>query len=302
MVDNFWDKSRTQVRFPHAPFTHTVHGHTGFFGSCFADELSRRYNELELSCFTSPFGIIYNPLSLGQGLTSLLDRSLSSQPFLQNSRWKHFAFHSSCALDGENSEDPIELKKAENHYSNLINNGTDKLESLDTLVITLGTAWAYRLKESGQVVNNCHRCDSRLFERDIYQKWVNKDEPGTLEYSINRLIQKKPTLNVILTVSPVRHLRDDARENSYSKALLRCLCEDLSNSCENIHYFPAYEILLDELRDYRWYKDDLCHPSPRAVDYIMHRFFEWGGDQNFLNELELRRKELKRRNHRPLGN
>ncbi|MDC7221478.1 MAG: GSCFA domain-containing protein [Spirochaetales bacterium] len=296
MSDNFWKKSYTPVRFPKAPFTISPESKLMFFGSCFAEELATRYKSLDLPNSLSPFGTIYNPLSLAHCFDSLLNKKLSLEPFLQNGKWRHFDFHSSRSCSGD-----LSLDEAVKHYGDLIDEGHKELLSTDYIIITLGTAWAYRLRENKRVVNNCHRCDISVFERDNFQKWEEKLAQPKLEESLKFLKEINPSVQIILTVSPVRHLRNDARENSYSKAILRCLCEELSGNYDWMEYFPSYEIVMDELRDYRWYGEDLSHLSPRAVDYIMERFYKWAGGLELESFIDRRNKEIKRLNHRPLN-
>ena len=297
MKKDFWDNSRTPVRFPRSSFELTSRHRVGFFGSCFASELEEKYRILGLNSTLSPFGISYNPLSLAESFTNLSDNTIGGTPFYQQGLWRHFSFHSSRCYKGE----PSEGERAESHFRDLVARGHEEMGQTDFLVLTLGTAWVYRHLSSSRIVNNCHRCDNRDFERDSYLKWDNPSSGGSLGISLDRLKTYNDKLHVIITVSPVRHLRNDARENSYSKALLRCLCEDICRNRDWIEYFPAYEIVMDELRDYRWYGDDLCHPSPRAVHYILERFFEWIGGEELLSHIADRENTIRRENHRSLS-
>ena len=268
-----------------------------FFGSCFADELSSRYEELGLPCSTSPFGITYNPLTLAESLEGLIHNEMRGEPFHQQDLWRHFAFHSSRCFKGteENQSEAIR------HFSGLVDNGHKELMAADFLVITLGTAWVYKHIKSDSIVNNCHRCDNREFIRDCYTRFMDESDENPLGEALEHLKRRNPGLRVILTLSPIRHLRDDARENSYSKALLRCLCEELSRNRRWIEYFPAYEIVMDELRDYRWYAEDLSHLSREAAGYVLERFFNWVGNEELLSCIADREKILKRQKHRPLS-
>lgn len=268
-----------------------------FMGSCFAEELERRYARYRLPCAPSPFGLIYNPLSMGHSLGHLLTGTLEGEPFYHMDLWRHYAFHSSRCVKGR-EDDP---STAQRHFQALLERGSRELGKTDYLILTLGTAWVYRLKENRLTVNNCHRRDNRLFERVLYSRIDGEEGTGTLGRSLDLWKEVNPGLKVILTLSPVRHLRDDGRENSLSKAILRCLCAELEENRDWIHYFPSYEIMMDELRDYRWYGDDMCHPSERAADYIISRFFSWCASDDLLNLLPEREKEFRRSQHRPLS-
>jgi hypothetical protein len=292
MAADLWDKSYTPVRFPRADFSLEPDDPVIFWGSCFAEELLGRYERYGLPGISSPFGLIYNPASMLDSLNMMLTREMTSEPFYFQEMWRHYAFHSSRCFRGKQSDEVT----AENHFLSLLQKGARDMERSKFLIITLGTAWVYILEEIDLIVNNCHRRDNRLFRRELYTR-IGGDSFSLLQGLDNWKV-KNDNLRVILTVSPVRHLRDDARGNSLSKAVLRCLCEELSGSREWISYFPSYEIMMDELRDYRWYREDLCHPSDKAVDYIISRFFDWCGSENLRKTVAREGKAFLRSQHR----
>ena len=297
MKKDFWDGSHTTARFPPSSFTLSPDDRVIFFGSCFSDELSSRYEELGLPCSASPFGIIYNPLTMAESFQSLIENKLKGEPFHQLGLWRHFAFHSSRCI----KESPDRQAEADRHFTELVNRGHGEILNADCLILTLGTAWVYKHVKSEMIVNNCHRCDNREFVRLPYLRFLEKGRDNPLGEALEHLKTVNPGLRVIITLSPIRHLRDDVRENSYSKALLRCLCEEICRDRDWVEYFPAYEIVMDELRDYRWYAEDLTHLSRTAVNYILQRFFEWAGDEELLSSIAGREKKLKRKKHRPLS-
>ena len=166
------------------------------------------------------------------------------------------------------------------------------------LILTLGTAWVYELKETQTMVANCHKQPSDFFEKRL----LGLDEMKiALENLFSKLSLFNPTLKIVLTVSPVRHIKDGIPENQLSKSLLRVLCANLETEFENVSYFPAYEIMMDELRDYRFYKSDLIHPTEQAENYIWDK---WAGafftplTQKKVNQIFKIKLELE---HRPLN-
>jgi hypothetical protein len=291
---DFWKSSFTPVHFPRAEFSLSPHNTTSFWGSCFAQESGNFFYNLDLPTFTSPFGIIYNPLTMAYSLSMVIHNELRGNPFFHLNLWRHEGFHSSCCFRGDENR----YDSAVNHFNKLINRGHGEILKTDTLVLTLGTAFVYQNVSTGNIVNNCHKLPQNMFSRKPFNQ-IDRGESQLLGI-LRKLKKLNPSLNVILTVSPVRHLRDDARENSYSKALLRCLCHDLNANEDFIHYFPSYEIVMDELRDYRWYSKDLCHPTPMAVEYIMERFIQWCGTKELEQYIEEKKKERKHNSHRPL--
>jgi hypothetical protein len=242
-----------------------------FLGSCFAENLFQYMNAHYIDCFFSPFGNIYNPLSLAASLRSLAGgREVSeNELFLHRELWRHFDFDTEkCLPDKDKYLQTLNASLKKGHEYLLI---------ADNLFLTLGTSYAFWDKNSGKIVNNCHKLPSDRFLRKIISIETMTRE---LLASLKEIRNINKNLKVTISLSPVRHLRDSAEENSLSKARLRCLIEELKKEME-ISYFPSYEIMMDQLRDYRWYADDLAHPSEAAVSYIMERFIQSSTDDHF---------------------
>ena len=268
-----------------------------FAGSCFAEYLHREYETADLRAEFSPFGSIYNPESLAAAAAILCAPADPVDPadcFTgegTDGRYRHMMFHSL-----------IHAASAEELAAGLnarIAAARAFIETAEAAVLTLGTSIVYRLK-TGETVNNCHRLPARDFDR----VQLNVDEAAAaLQQTINSLQSLNPGLKIILTLSPVRHLRDNAAENSLSKAVLRCAIDTAvkESGGENLWYFPSYEIMLDELRDYRWYADDLCHPAPAAVSYIISNFIESAYSMEFRDFLGRYLKVVRELNHRPFN-
>jgi hypothetical protein len=173
------------------------------------------------------------------------------------------------------------------------------LASADVLLLTLGTAFVYRLKETGSVVANCHKAPAKLFSKEL----LSVEEVTAGIVSIYEMLKNiRPRLQVILTLSPVRHIKDGIPENQVSKSVLRVACHEASLRCAQLSYFPAYECMLDDLRDYRFYKKDMIHPSEVAEEYIWGKFVTAYLDEEtsmFLKEWESISKALAHKPFQP---
>ncbi len=235
------------------------------FGSCFAENMGEKLTGNKFQVDINPFGILYNPLSVKSALTDLLER----RSFTENDLFAHhgvyhsFAHHSRFSAVGP-QECLAQINERMAHSS-------EWLRQTDRLIITFGTAFVYQLKETGQVVSNCHKLPEKLFHRERISVETIVNEWREL---IARLRTENPKLLFLFTVSPIRHWKDGAHENQLSKATLLLAIDLLVKEIDCCNYFPAYEIVMDELRDYRFYAEDMIHPSGQTVDYIWERFSE----------------------------
>jgi hypothetical protein len=234
-------------------------------GSCFAENIG---NYLKALCFpivVNPSGILYNPISIANNLNDLLTgkKFTHEDLFFANGLFNSFSHHSrfSCS-DPERTLDQMNVSSSE---------ASEVLNSCHHLFITFGTAWVFSHKTKGLVVSNCHKCPSSMFDRyrlsvkQIIDKWIPL---------IEQLKANNPDLQIIFTVSPIRHMKDGAHENQLSKSILLLAIEEmvLHFGIGVVSYFPSYEIVLDELRDYRFYAPDMTHPSEVAVEFIREKF------------------------------
>ena len=229
-------------------------------GSCFAENISERLSRAKFSVTSNPFGVLFNPASIANAIERLADSRAFAVCDITAGKESYFSFDAHSSLDGKtNTEAFANLNRA-------VAQGAKSLADADWVILTFGTAWVY--EHEGRVVANCHKQPAAEFVR-------RRLSVGEIVERYSRLLdgalrEKK----VILTVSPVRHIGDGLQENSVSKATLRLAVEELVMKYENAHYFPSYEILIDDLRDYRYYADDLAHPSKMAVEYVWERFCE----------------------------
>lgn len=258
-------------------------------GSCFADNISAKLRENKFRVTASPTGILFNPASIASALERIVEcREVSSDELiLCDGRYVSYDFHSS--LGGESPESALQI------MNKAIGHAHRALQSTDFLILTLGTAWVYRLNANGDIVANCHKQPQRLFHREM----LGVEEIADI---MSRVIEQLPRpMHITLTVSPVRHLGDGLAGNSLSKATLRLAIEELTKRHDNVGYFPSYEILMDDLRDYRFYAEDMTHPSPTAIEYIAKRFFDAALSPRAKELMPQIRQIVRAAQHRPLN-
>lgn len=234
-------------------------------GSCFAENIGNRLAHYAYSLELNPFGISYNPLSVFEALTRLQSQQgyQADELFEHRERWHSFDHHG--RFSAPTAEGCLQAINAELQQAHL------HLQETKVLLLTLGTAWIYRQKNNGEVVNNCHQLSANNFVRE---RLTVAEIVAAGRAAIGGLQAQQPDLQVWFTLSPVRHLKDGPQENQLSKAILLLAIEELVAELPQAYYFPAYELLLDELRDYRFYARDMAHPNTLAVDYIWARFEE----------------------------
>lgn len=263
-----------------------------FIGSCFATSIGCRMNDLLFPTLINPFGVLYNPFSISQSINNLMATQLftEEQLFNHGGLWGSFYHHSSFS-----SPSKEECLSKINHT---LNEGRQFIISADFLVITLGTTWTYQHRKNRNVVANCHKFPSKDFDRIP----MTEDEVmQMLAVAIIKLREKNPKLKVILTVSPIRHWKDGAVNNMVSKATLIMAAQKMSLSLHDCYYFPAFEIMMDDLRDYRFYAEDMIHPSSVAVDYIFEKFVAAAIDSESVKLVPEIEKLIKAANHRPFN-
>lgn len=253
-------------------------------GSCFADEIAEQMAQRYLAVTRNPFGTLYNPLSIAQALQMTAVPPLVEHDGLWHSMAHHGAFSRSTK------------EEAEKAVSSSIETMQGAFEEANVVIVTFGTAWVYEWSVvSGQqsVVGNCHKMPAECFMR---RRLTAEEIIAAWQPIIERYADK----HWIFTVSPIRHVKDGLHENQLSKATLLQAVDVISNQYAAVSYFPSYEIMLDELRDYRFYADDLVHPSSLAVQYIWERFIDCFCTPQTRNEMNIQHKRWKQTQHRPL--
>ncbi len=260
-------------------------------GSCFTENIGRFLTEYKFNPTINPFGILYNPASISEGL----DRLISNKYFQEEDLFFHNELYHSWLHHGRFSSTSKEeaLSKINTEFQA----AKEKIKHLDVLILTLGSAFVYEKNDTNQIVANCHKVSNSAFQKRMLS--VN-EVVESLKNTLQKLLEKRPRLKIILTVSPVRHVRDGIIENNRSKAVLLLAVEQLEQYLENISYFPSYEIQIDELRDYRFYASDLVHPSDDATKYIWEKFSTAFFDNQTLEILEDIKPIVTGLKHRPI--
>ncbi len=248
-------------------------------GSCFSDNIGRKLQNAFFDIQINPFGVLYNPISVQTGIELLMNKYQYQENdlFLHNSLWNSFS-HSSH-FSHEDKATALQT------INSTLTTAREFFQKTNYLLITLGTAWVFENKQEKKVVSNCHKLPSSHFTR--YRLSVNEIVEAYVPL-LQKIHSVLPNLQIIFTVSPIRHWKDGANENTLSKSTLQLAISELQEKFSFVHYFPAYEIMLDELRDYRFYNADMIHPNQVAIDYIWERF----GYLYFSEKTERLKKEL----------
>lgn len=267
-------------------------------GSCFADEIGEQMTQRALQLTCNPFGTLYNPLSIAQAINYQLPTTNGQLPLVEYDGLYHSMAH-------HGSFSRADRQEAELAVRNSIDTMQQALQEASVIIITFGTAWVYEM--NGTIVGNCHKLPADRFTRrrlsveEIVAAW-------------RPILERYPDKHWLFTVSPIRHIKDGLHENQLSKATLlqavECLTGEAGLTAERSYsetvlqpkavYFPSYEIVLDELRDYRFYADDLVHPSSLAISYIWERFIDTFCTPQTRNEMTIQFKRWKQTQHRPL--
>lgn len=232
-------------------------------GSCFSDAIGMKLLESKFNVLANPFGVSYNPHSIHKVLRyALHNQSVPENTFAESQElFVNYDFHSSFSA--------LKKSEVESKIRETISASHSFLKEAKWIFITYGTAWVYERKDTGDIVSNCHKLPATGFTKSLLSQ---KKVLESFDEFYRNLKTVNPTCNLILTVSPVRHIKDTLALNSVSKSVLRLACQSISETYSDAWYFPSYEIMLDDLRDYRFYKADMIHPSAEAEEYIWHKF------------------------------
>jgi hypothetical protein len=271
----------------------SLHSRVITLGSCFAEVIGQQIQQYKVPVLVNPFGTIYNPLSLFKLIGAALHpgQDFSGQLVEREGRWYAYDLHSSFSAPTQVALLALVRERLQQAH--------DFLQQADLLILTFGTALGYIHRESGQLVANCHKIPQRAFDKTLLSL---ADMEAAFASIQGPLAAFNPKLRLLFTLSPVRHLKDTLEGNSLSKSLLRVLCHQLQQQYPAVSYFPAYELLLDDLRDYRYYQADLIHPTEVAEQYIWEKFRETYFDvafQQFSTQWDKIRQALAHRPFQP---
>ena len=255
----------TRVRIPEPAFKIDYQSDVLLMGSCFTENIGKRLKLLKFSVTHNPFGVVYNPISLSDQINLLLNKESFNKEDLNffNELWFSYSHYTLFS-------DPVRDKCLEK-INQSFNQGKKFIRSAKVIFLTLGTSYVYTNIETGKVVANCHKIPARNFKR--YFSSVG-NTVRHLKTAINEIRRINPKVHFVITVSPIRHWKDGAIENQRSKAALLLSISQLQEAYDDIYYFPVYEFFMDELRDYRYYADDMLHPSSLAINLVWERFSE----------------------------
>jgi hypothetical protein len=261
-------------------------------GSCFSENIGTKFRYFGFNSISNPFGVVFNPISIANLLQRCIDKRLFEEKDIYFNQGRWFCFETHGDLAGLTK---VECLKKHNE---VLNSSADFLEQASCLIITFGSAWVYEHIETDNLVANCHKVPNTQFRKRL----LSIDE---IEKNFKQLIKnfERSTSSVqfIFTISPIRHWKDGVIENQRSKSLLHLAIQSLVEQYDNLNYFPAYEIMLDDLRDYRFYKEDMMHPNQQAVNYIWEKFKNFAIDESCL-DLMLRMDKLRSSiAHRPFN-
>lgn len=261
-------------------------------GSCFTQNIGSRLTEFKFQTKINPLGISYNPISICDQLIRIINEDYYAENdlFLHQGKWKSHDLHSSFTHSDKSAL--IHLINKE------IMEAHQFIKACKLLVISMGTAYVFEHKDEKRIYNNCHKLENHLF----LKKKLQSDEIQQAFAQLRKHLEKiNPGLKIIMTVSPIRHQKDGMINNSFSKSTLIQAVNQMMESDPNALYFPSYEIMLDDLRDYRFYKDDLLHPSEIAIDYIWEKFSKSFFSQNCLELCDQIKSINQALRHRPLN-
>ncbi|MBP9793965.1 MAG: GSCFA domain-containing protein [Flavobacterium sp.] len=242
-------------------------------GSCFAENMSEKFEYFKFQNTVNPFGIIFNAVSLEKIIKRSIQKDYYTEKdiFFHNDLWHCFEVHSELS----NANKEVFLK----NLNQLIESTSQQIAQSTHLIITLGTSWVYRNTATNEIVANCHKVPQKQFTKELLS--VDQNEKS-LQNIVALIRDINPNCKFIFTVSPVRHIKDGFIENNLSKShLFTAIHKIINYQLPIVNYFPSYEIMMDELRDYRFYAEDMLHPNQTAIDYIWIKFFE-----NYVKEEE----------------
>lgn len=283
---------QTKVKLSKSPDPITLDDRILTLGSCFAVNIGSKLEDNKFKASTNPFGTLFNPVSTFKLVNQAALKDIIESMGIVESRgvFHHYDLHS-----GQSNTSKQELLERANKQMKKI---SEQLSDTSVLIYTFGTAIVYELLETGEIVANCHKVPAREFNR----RFLGIEEI-VHAFKINYDLVKSINNNArfILTVSPVRHQKESFEQNNVSKSILRIACEKIRTEFGQVDYFPAFEIMMDELRDYRFYAEDMLHPNQVAIDHIWHKFMDVYFDEvtrTFISGWQKIRKSMA---HRPFN-
>lgn len=282
---------QTETRISPFPFSLGHKDQMLLLGSCFSENMGNRLAYFKFNTCQNPLGIIYNPLSLLHNVRVLASEKLYTPADLKQSNGVYFSYDHHSRYSAASADQTLE------NINTSLTEARESLPNTNVAFITLGTAFYWWLKDGNRVVNNCHKQPGKWFEQ---RKASVNEVRSALAETVVLLQKRSPGIEVVFTISPIRHLKHGSVGNQLSKSTLIVAAQELAAGLAKVHYFPSYELVLDDLRDYRWYEEDLIHPNKMATDYIWERFGASLLNENTLNLLPQIDQAQKMLKHRPM--
>ncbi len=278
------------LQFPIPSFPQKInYSHSSLFiGSCFAENIGELMKDYKFNTQINPHGILYNPSSIAIALRRYMkiDFVTENELFFANDCWNSWEHHSRFS-NPDKQKCLLEINKN-------ISDAHVSLKNTEWLFITFGSAFAYT--KSGKLVGNCHKQPQKEFSKQLLNTSEIVEEYKIL---ISELKKFNPKLQIVFTISPVRYVRDGVVENNLSKARLIGAVHQLKN--KNVFYFPAYELIIDDLRDYRFYKEDMVHPNEQAIEYVFKKFIKACFDDKTITLFEKIKEIISAKKHKPFN-
>ncbi len=255
-------KFRTEIKIPKEKNTIDYHSNIVLFGSCFTENLERHFNYFKFKNLSNPYGILFHPKAIEKAIFQCINHKEYKQQdlYFNDDHWLSLDHHTKFS-----SSDP---EKILDQINTKISEAQKALTHASHIMITLGTSWVYRYIKTNELVGNCHKIPQKNFQKELLSIDQIKESLMRIKFLIKEI---NPESTIIFTVSPVRHIRDGSIENTQSKAHLHTAIQQITNQ-QQVFYFPSYEIMMDDLRDYRFYKNDMLHPNETAMEYIWEKF------------------------------
>lgn len=283
----------TRIAISKPPFSVSYTDKLLLLGSCFAENIGQKFSDNKFNATINPFGTLYNPCSIASAISILKNKKIYTASDLI---YHDELFHS---MDHHSRFSATTETECLQTINNQLQSACVSLKNTNIVLITLGTRYVYQLKNSGQVVGNCHKLPEKLFNRYPLDTENIVHECRSIYLQLQEI---NPDIKIIFTVSPIRHWKDGAHNNQLSKAALLLAIDKMQQEYPaHIAYFPAYEIMIDELRDYRFYADDMIHPSALAIDYIWERFTDVFIHKESILIMKEWQDILKALNHKPFN-
>ncbi len=263
-------------------------------GSCFAVNIAQKLSHYKFNSVINPFGILFHPVAIDD----ILCRAVNAVNFEEHDAFLHNDVYQSYSVHSALSKSDRSIFLSDLNRN--LHQTQQDLKEASHVIITYGTAWVYKYIDTEKIVANCHKVPSEKFQKELLS--VSEIEV-VIRNTIQSLLNINSTIKIIFTISPVRHVKDGLIENQRSKSNLFSALHNVISECgtETISYFPSYEILMDELRDYRFYASDLLHPNDIAIDYIWNRFVNTSISDMSQGILKQIAALIRSQAHRPIG-